>query len=643
MAEFGYAGKILKIDLSNGKISEIETKRYSDLFIGGRGITAKIYWDETSSGTAALAPDNCIVMMTGPLAGFSRLAGSRWVICGKSPQSDPESFSYANLGGNWGPWLKYAGFDGLAVTGRSHDHPCYILITDSSVKIRDASHLWGMTTVETERYFLEKLGKETRVMSIGPAGENLIPFATIFASGNASGSGGFGSVMGSKHLKAIVIKIDRRKRPRAANPEKLKDLAEQVFRLRTLNYENYGHVSLDKKHMVACHGCISGCDRQEFPDETGRNYKHFCQSSGVYLGHAMKYNGLEKGTEISRQANRMCDQYGLDTAVIQPMIDWLADCHEAGILKDEDTGLPLSKIGSREFIEALIKKICCREGFGEILAHGIIAASHHVGKGSEKLASSGIATTAGEIRDYDPRWMPVSCLIYAMEPRRAIHLLHATSLVVSRWKNNLNGYEDAFLSTDKMKHIAEEYWGGKDAVDFASYKGKALAAVKIQNYGYVKESLVICDLAWPIYQVKHFIDDIGYSTIESRILSAITGKEFNEEEFDRAGERIFNMQRAILIRQGRQGRKGDDIMDYHFHEPLNIAFFDPECTAPGKDGIRITKKGSIVRREDFESLKDEYYALRGWNIATGFQTKAKLIELGLNDIAVDLEGMKLLG
>ena len=641
MDAFGYAGDILKVDLSKNKITILKTEDYSDLFLGGRGIAARIYWDETSPETKALEPDNCMVCMTGPLAGFTRFAGCRWVICGKSLQMEPESFSYANLGGSWGSWLKYAGFDGLVIKGKVNN-PCYILITDDSVEIKDASHLWGTTTVETERYFQEKLGKDARVMSIGPAGESMVSFATVFASDNASGSSGFGSVMGSKNLKAVVIKIDNRKKPVAADPDTLKVLADQVFKLRTENYENYGHVHIDKKHMVMCHGCISGCDRQEFPDETGRMYKHFCQAGSVYMGHAMKYNGPEKGSEVNRLANRMCDQYGLDTAVLMPLLDWLANCHEAGILKDEETDLPLSKIGSREFIEVLLKKISFREGFGDILAQGTIRASQHVGKESEKYISSVIATTANETIDYDPRWMPVSCLIYATEPRRAIQLLHATSLAVARWKNNLQKYDDAFLSTERIRDIAENYWGGIDALDFTTYEGKALAAIKIQDYGYSKESLVICDLAWPIYQVKYFIEDIGFLTIESRILSAITGKEIDEEKLNRIGERIFNMQRAIFMRQGRGGRKEDSIMEYHHHEPLKIAFFDPECTAPGKGGTLISKKGTIVERDKFEMLKDEYYALRCWDVETGFQTKDKLRELELEDVAVELDKLGLL-
>jgi len=641
MSKYGYAGEILKVNLTDRSITKLNTSNYSDRFLGGRGIGAKLYWDETSPGTKALDPDNCLVCTTGPMAGFTRFAGCRWQMCGKSSAMEPESFSYANFGGSWGTWLKFAGFDGVAIKGKS-ERPSWILIQDGRVEIKDASHLWGKTTNETEAYFKSSLGKDAHVMCIGPAGENLVSFAVVLASDNASGSSGFGSIMGSKNLKAVVILINKKKRPKAYDPKMLKELADKVFKLRTKNYENYGHVDLDKKRLKACYGCISGCDRQEFPDESGRKYKNFCQASAVYIEHAIKYNGLEKGLEVSRIANRLCDQYGLDTAVLMPLFDWLSSCYNAGILTEEETGLPLSKIGSIEFIQELFDMICYRKGFGNILADGTIKTARFVGKGSERFISAVIGTRANETRDYDPRYMLVNSLIYAFEPRRPIQLLHATSLIIGRWQNNLDGFDDAFISPDKLEKIAKEFWGSIEAKDFSTFEGKALAAKKIQDYGYMKESLVICDLAWPIYPAKYEIDGIGFSTIESQILSAITGKDINEDAFSRIGERIFNLQRAIMIRQGWGGKKGDIIMDYYHAEPLDSMFKNPECIAPGKDREQISRKGAILDKDDFEQLKNEYYSLRRWDIETGFQTLTGLKELDMEDIAQDLDKLGLL-
>lgn len=639
MSEFGYAGEILKVDLSSQKTTKLITADYADRFLGGRGVAAKIYWDETLPETGAFDTTNCLVFITGPLAGFTRFSGCRWQICGKSPAMEPELFSYANLGGSWGAWLKFAGYDGLVVTGIA-DQPVYLYIDNGSIEIRNASHLWGSTTKEVQEILQAELAKDIKVLAIGPAGENLVSFATVLAAENASGSSGFGSVMGNKKLKAIAIKVDKKRRPVPADQERLRHLADQVYRLRVRNFEDYGHVLPGNTRLTSCYGCISGCTRFIYQDENNQWFKSFCQSSGFYMGPAMKYYGDSAG--VNRLANRLCDIYGLDTAVMQPLITWLGQCYEAGILIEDETGLPLSKIGSAEFIESLVRKLSFREGFGEVLAHGTLKAAQYVGKGSEKLVSSGIITRANECRDHDPRLILPNALIYATEPRRAIHLLHAIALPLSRWFNWRQGWQDAFLSTEIFQDIAEKYWGGSLGGDFSTSSGKALAAKKIQDYGYVKESLILCDLAWPIYQVQQIDKNIGCSTLESQIVSTITGKHLDEEGLMRIGERIFNLQRAILVRQGWPGREGDSLLDYLFQKPLEGVFFDPECIAPGANDEIVSKKGAIINRVEFEKLKDEYYELRGWDVESGLQTKASLEKLQLADIADELDKKGLL-
>ena len=221
-------------------------------------------------------------------------------------------------------------------------------------------------------------------------------------------------------------------------------------------------------------------------------------------------------------------------------------------------------------------------------------------------------------------------------------MLHAISLPLSRWHNWRQGWQDAFLSTEVFQDIAEKYWGNAKAGDLSIIEGKALAAKKIQDYGYIKESLIVCDLVWPIYQVRNVDKDIGLATLESQIVSAITGRQLDEEELMRTGERNFNMQRAVLVRQGRSGREGDVLMDYLFNEPLHHVFFDPECRVPGADGRLVSKKGVVLNREEFERLKDEYYTLRGWDVESGLQTETKLNELELADIDSDLKKRGLL-
>jgi aldehyde:ferredoxin oxidoreductase len=641
MGQKGYAGKILRVDLSKEEISYLDTAAYSERFLGGRGIAAKIYWDETTPETRALAPDNCLTFITGPAAGFTRLAGCRWQICGKSAEMQPEAFSYANLGGSWGAWLKFAGYDGITVTGQA-ERPVYLYIDSLHAEIRDARHLWGKTTIETEEILLAEHGRETRVLEIGPAAENRVVFSSILAADNASGSSGLGAVMGSKRLKAIAVKAEEKIRPAAAFPKRLESLTRQVYQLRTGNYEKYGHETPTTGKLFACYGCISGCDRAMY-EEGGKRYKSFCQSSAVYARPAREYFGENpEAAGVSRLATRLCDSYGLDTAVLAPMIDWLIKCHSAGILNEAITGLPLSKAGSLEFIETLVKRIAYREGFGEVLAEGTTKAIEYAGKGSERYLGSGI-TRAGETGDYDPRLIIANAMIYATEPRRAIQLLHATALPLKRWINWLEGWKDAFLTTEVLRGIAERFWGSREALDFSSPEGKALAAKKIQDYGYVKESLILCDLSWPIYLVRPPDDKIGPGTLESQIVSAITGCEMDERELLRTGERIFNLQRAVLMRQGWGGRAGDNLMGYLFHEPITWTFFNPQLLAPDKNGKPVSRKGAVMEESVFEQIKNEYYQLRGWELSSGLQTRATMTRLGLEDIAADLGKRNLLG
>jgi len=190
--QYAYAGKILRVDLSSGKITSVPTAEYADRFLGGRGIAAKIYWDEVPANVKAFDPENRIIFVTGPLAGIGGLSGSRWQVCGKAPAMYPEEFSYCNLGGRWGWQLKCAGYDALVIVGKS-EKPVYLFIQDDKVEIRDASSLWGKSTVETRETLKSEFGSNFAVVACGPAGENLVSYAIILADNDASGSSGFGA------------------------------------------------------------------------------------------------------------------------------------------------------------------------------------------------------------------------------------------------------------------------------------------------------------------------------------------------------------------------------------------------------------------------------------------------------------------
>ncbi|CAB1065767.1 Tungsten-containing aldehyde:ferredoxin oxidoreductase (EC [Olavius sp. associated proteobacterium Delta 1] len=637
MTEFGYAGKILTIDLSDGSTASLPSVDYADRFLGGRGMAAKLYWDLVPPQTGALDPDNCLICVTGPVAGFTGLAGCRWQICAKSPAMDPEAFSYANLGDRWGSWLKYAGYDGLVVRGKAAK-PVYLFINNDIVEIRDASSLWGQPTFEAADRLKAELGKAVSVLTIGPAAENLVCFATMLTDDGSSGASGLGSVMGSKRLKAIVAAGN--KRPRAADPERLSHLAQRVLELRKDTWKNWFVDIPGRTRLRPCYGCVSGCFRKSYQAEGGRRFKFFCQPVHVYWEIPQKYH--DDWQAVSLLAIRLCDRYGLDTTVMQPLIAWLSSCYQEGVLREEDTGLPLSRIGSAEFIEELTRKIALREGFGDLLARGTINAAARVGSKAQQLLSASILTRANETRDYDPRLVLTNALFYATEPRRPINQVHELTHALWMWLNWSQGQEDAFLSYDDLRVVAENFWGGAAAADFSTYEGKALAAKKIQDRAYAKESLILCDFLWPIIWVRFAENHTGDPTMESRVLSAITGKEIDQAGLNKIGERIYNLQRAILLRQGRGGRQGDRLMDYLHEEPLQDVFFNPECLVPGQDGEIVSRQGAKIERTDFEKLKSEYYQLRGWEVKSGLPTDTRLRDLELGDVAADLKARDLL-
>jgi len=636
VSDFGYMGKILSVDLSRKETADLLTADYAERFIGGRGIAAKIYWDTVGPSVSAFGPGNSLILMTGPLTGFSGIASSRLQICGRSPAPDPQSFSYANLGGGWGAWLKYAGFDGMTVQGAS-DRPAYLFIHNGTAEVRDAAFLWGKTAVETCEALKAELGNRTRVLAIGPAGENRVSFSTLLADDGASASGGFGAVMGSKMLKAIAVIGDQK--PVAADPDRLRRLSEAALKLRRGTWEGQIPVVPNRTRLRPCYGC-TGCFRQSYEAEGGRQFKFHCQAADIYRRPAEKYyNGPG---EVPLLAIRLCDAYGLDTAVTQPMIEWLIGCSKERVLQEKDVDLPLSKIGSAEFIEALIRKISYREGFGDLLAQGTMKAARSIGKRAEELTRHSILTRANDLRDYDPRLIVANALLYATEPRRPIQQLHEMGHALIKWLSWVKGREGAFLTTEVLNAIAGKFWGGLAAADFTTYEGKALAAKKIQDRAYAKESLILCDIFWPILWVKYSEDHVGDPTLESQILSVVTGKEFSPEGLDQLGERVFNLQRAILMREGWGGREGDRLFDYLLIEPIQYVRFNRGCIVPGPDGKPASRQGETIKREAFENLKSDYYGLRGWDITSGFQTKAKLQELELEDIAEGLEGLGLL-
>jgi aldehyde:ferredoxin oxidoreductase len=572
--------------------------------------------------------------MTGPICGVPGFAGSRWQVCGKSPILN--QFSYANLGGDWGTQLKFAGYDGLVISGKA-DGMVYLSIDNGTVALRNADHLKGKGAINSRHILKETLGNSFSVVAIGAAGENRVRFATLTADLDASGASGFGALMGAKNLKAIAVKGQGK--IEIADKESLKLLRKKVRELKSEPFTWPSILPEEQKKRELCFGCINGCMRVKYHPAEGRAGKYCCQSAGYYEIRAQRYYG--KVTDVSYQATKLCDDYGVDTRAIETMMMWLSRCHKANILSDDETGIPLSKMGSLEFIQALLHKIAFREGFGDVLAEGTIKAAQSVEKNSEQLITDYMIKT-GEDSPYGPRLHITTGLLYATEPRMPIQQLHEVGLPVLLWALRENGMTDTllknnYMTTDVIRAISKKFWGDEIAADFSTYQGKALCAVKIQDRQYAKESLILCDFSWPITHSPLTPDHVGDPTMESQIYSAVTGVKIDEQGLNQLGERVFNFQRAILAREGRKGRACDELAEFNFTVPLKADFGNPDCLVPGKDGEVFSRKGMVLDRSEFEKMKDEYYRIRGWDVKTGLQTKAKLENLGLGDIADTLQ------
>lgn len=639
--QYGYSGKILKVDLSSRRSEAVPTSDYAD-FIGGRGIAVKVHWDEVPASTRAFDPENRLVFITGPLTGFAGFASPRWQVCARSPATERESFCYSNLGGSWGVALKFAGYDGIVVSGRS-EKPVYLQLGESGVEFRDAAHLWGGGAIQTRRILKSELGDSVSVVACGQAGENRVLGAITVADGDATGTGSMGAVMGSKNLKAIAVQKGSR-RPLAAQPEKLQELVKYYRLIRsdsplTSFFDQYQSVDAGKVKNDFCWGCPGPCIRIAWKADNGDQGKFFCQSAMLYQTRAKKFYGSEG--DIAFRVTKLCDDYGIDTRTIHIMMSWLSRCQRAGILTEQETGIPLDKVGSIEFAETLLRKVALREGFGDVLAHGVAGAARIVGKDAEEQIGD-LLHKAEQDELYGARIYIVNSLIWALDSRQPIQHLHETSMITDQWVNWVNQAKNAPVSTEVFRKAAQRFYGSEAAADLSTYEGKALAAKTIQDREHAKESLILCDMAWPIMTSTHTADGVGDSSLESRFYSAVTGKDVNEQELCRFGEKIFNLQRALHIREGHRGRLDDKLPDFVFDAPLKYQTMNPEMLVPGPEGKPVSRKGAVLDRAQFENMKSEYYGLRGWDEATGKQTRSKLEQLGLGEVARVLENLNLL-
>jgi aldehyde:ferredoxin oxidoreductase len=615
----GYMGRILRVDLSQRKIKEEPLEKgFVEKFIGGKGFGAWLLYRELKAGVDPLSPDNKIVVATGPLTGTTALGYSaKYVIATKSPLTDHFIDSYS--GGSFGPRLKFAGYDAILIEGRA-DKPVYLWVHDGTAEIRDADHLWGKTTHETEKIVKEEVGDgKTSVACIGPAGEKRVRFACVTNDfGRQAGRGGTGAVFGSKNLKAIAARGDKRvniarteefetavkefREIIETSPTTGKDEALQKFG--TPAFVAFANItggwpvrnwqkgfferaddidgSTMKDRIVvrhsACFGCPIGCGRIS-EIKSGPYEGTYVEGPEYETIGALGANCEIGSIEAIAHAHLLCDQYGMDVITAGMVIGFAMDLYERGIISKEDTGGVDLRFGSEEALITMIKKIGNREGFGDILAEGAKKAAEKIGKNADYYAP---VVKGLELPAWDPRafWgYALSCAISHRDP----HLQDFT--------------------------LGRELAGIPDKLDRWTIEGKARIVGLTEEHVAANDTLIHC--IFYMFAPTFPIDSV-------KLVASATGMDINVEKFLQVGERIINVVRAFNVREGVTRK--DDILPTRLMK-------EPHTAGASKD--------KLVTKEMLDKMLDEYYDFRMWDRA-GVPTKPKLEELGLKEVADEL-------
>lgn len=640
---FGWTGKILTINLTDGKISKIETDRYKENYIGGRGIASRLYWENLSSKVGAFDPDNHIFFMTGPLAGTKAQAASRWIVLSKSPLVYPEKYALGNLGGWFGATLKWAGLDGLDILGKAPKPIVLVISEDGTPSCEDADDLWGRDALETIDLLKLRFGEKAEISTISRAGELKVRFASIVALRGASAGKGFGAVMGSKNLKAVVIKYTRKVLP-AARPEQLSAVTKEITSLwKGETSERYWREpvldDVERIKTTPCFSCPGVCGRGIYSDtDEKRGFGKNCASAYSYAyAEQAKSGTMGKATFA---ANRLANQHGLCTNELNLLVEWIPRAVEKGLISQSETGLDPELYGTGEWIEKLIELVINRQGIGDVLAEGSSRAAKELG--AEDMIY-GLVSKYGFHADlYGPRLFISLAPIHATEPVHPITQLHAVSFPLVKWMiwMSTEGMLGNF-TTEKLRKLARIFWGSEKAAEFDSIEYMGAAAALMQNRAYAEENMICCDFFWPLDFTCNRESGTGDPDLEARLFSAVTGEDMDEAAFLLSGERSVNLCRAIYMKEGRRGRIDDQIESFNFTEPQGkpdsvIGVFNPEAILPGKDGENFSVSGETVNKEDFNRVMDDYYVARGWDLKTGLFKKENLESLGLSDLVGEM-------
>ncbi len=629
---YGWCGKVLNVDLSTASISELSMQPYLDRFLGGRGIATRLYWENVSADTGAFDPQNHLIFMTGPLTATGAQGASRFEVVGKSPMLLPEGFCYGNVGGYWGPALKRTGFDGIMVSGKARQ-PVYLLVADGKAELRDAAGIQFAGVSATRDFLTKNHGKNTHFITTGPAGMNLCRTANLMSDNESSVTGGFGAVFGAKNLKAIAVKGSIA--PKVAHPDQLKELNRLTVRLnkRDTSFNPYPPDQIIREGKASCFQCGLDCAmRATYRVQPDKLVVRKCQSMFVYFPWMMRRQGEPAETAVN--ATGLCNDLSLCTMEMANVVQWLTAGYAAGYLTDTQTGLEIDQLGSWAFFEKLCQMIAHRQGFGGLLAEGLLRTGETLGQEAKDLFANAVSGV-GDGETYSAREYLMNGLLYAFEPRQPIAMLHEISRTMGMWVMNLKYPGSTPVSADAYRKAAALFWGHDKAWDLNSPEGKAMAATRIIDRTYVKDSLLLCDSCWPLIFSTATPDKVGDAGLEARTFNAVTGKDLDEKALLTFGERMFNQQRAILIREGWQPKTDDTVAEFNYTDPVQSVFMNPEVLVPGDDDAVLSRKGQTLDREVFNQMRAEFYQLRGWDPATGRQTLKKLDELMLSDLNIE--------
>lgn len=626
---FGWCGRILKVDLSDQSSQEFETREYSQLFLGGRGIAARLYWDLVPADINAFDPQNHLIFMTGPMGATGAQGASRFTITAKSPMTLPEGYCYGNLGGFFGPYLKRAGFDGLVVSGKS-EKPVYLFIKDGTVTFEDAIDLWGQGVYHVSSIIKSTHGQSARFVSTGVAGENLCRNANIMTDNEGSATGGFGAVMGSKNLKAVVVSGSGS--PVVADPESLKKLNKLTIELnrRDPMVLPFPPDQVKRTGKSSCYQCGVDClYRYRLKTASGEEMLRKCQSMFVYFKWVAARPG--ESAETAVKASGICNDLSLCSMEMTNIITWLSACIKSGCLTEKQTGLDMSRLGTFDFFSDLATMIAQRKGFGELLAEGLLRAGEKLGPEARACFTPEVGGV-GDGATYSAREYLMNGLLYAFSPRQPIAMLHEISRLAWLWGMHQANPDSSPVSSDVFRKVAIRFWGHEKAWDLMTIDGKAQAAARIIDRTCTKDSLVLCDSIWPLMFSWHTPDRVGDPSLESQIFTAVTGIETDEKEMNTYGERIFNLERAIMIREGKHPLTDDDVAEFNYTQPVQTVFLNPDVLVPGSGDQVLSRKGMVLDRNDFLQMRKEFYQLRGWKPETGEQLSSTLDRLSLQNL-----------